>query len=140
MLDEDKSGEIDVEMYGPALTYIRRRAELSEAPASLVDVRTGETAIQKGLAHRLEQLSIERQRRDRANARAERNSLRVPSAARAVFLMIDKDDRPRRKRPARCVRLTYARRGDGRGRRPLVRHRRDALPPVPAQRHSGQNG
>ena len=56
-------------------------------------MRTGETAIQKGLAHRLEQLSIERQRRDRANARADEEfSAEFLSAARAVFLMIDKDD------------------------------------------------
>ena len=67
VLDEDKSGEIDVEEW--------------------------ETAIQKGLAHRLEQLSIERQRRDRANARADEEfSAEFLSAARAVFLMIDKDE------------------------------------------------
>ena len=85
---------------------------------SLVDVRTGETAIQKGLAHRLEQLSIERQRRDRANARADEEfSAEFLSAARAVFLMIDKDDSgflDKEEMSARCVRpSTCARRGDG---------------------------
>ena len=81
-------------MCGPA-SYLHPDAarRIIEAPASLVDVRTGETAIQKGLAHRLEQLSIERQRRDRANARADEEfSAEFLSAARAVFLMIDKDD------------------------------------------------
>ena len=67
VLDEDKSGEIDVEEW--------------------------ETAIQKGLAHRLEQLSIERQRRDRANARADEEfSAEFLSAAREVFQMIDEDE------------------------------------------------
>ena len=56
-------------------------------------MRTGETAIQKGLAHRLEQLSIERQRRDRANARADEEfSAEFLSAAREVFQMIDEDE------------------------------------------------
>ena len=92
---------------------------------SLVDVRTGETAIQKGLAHRLEQLSIERQRRDRANARADEEfSAEFLSAARAVFLMIDKDDSgflDKEEMSARCVRPSTCAR-----RRPLIRHRRDS--------------
>jgi Ca2+-binding EF-hand superfamily protein len=148
VLDEDKSGEIDVEECAARrLTYIRTpRVELSEAPASLVDVRTGETAIQKGLAHRLEQLSIERQRRDRANARADEEfSAEFLSAARAVFLMIDKDESgflDKEEMSARCVRpSTCARRGDGARSAAaytpstrLVAHR-----PIPAQRHRRQS-
>ena len=148
VLDEDKSGEIDVEECAARrLTYIRTpRVELSEAPASLVDVRTGETAIQKGLAHRLEQLSIERQRRDRANARADEEfSAEFLSAARAVFLMIDKDDSgflDKEEMSARCVRPSpCARRGEGvrsaAAHTPstrLVAHR-----PIPAQRHRRQS-
>ena len=121
VLDEDKSGEIDVEEW--------------------------ETAIQKGLAHRLEQLSIERQRRDRANARADEEfSAEFLSAARAVFLMIDKDDSgfldkeemsARRVRPSTC-----ARRDDG--ARSAAAHtpstRLVAHRPIPAQRHCGQSG
>ena len=67
VLDEDQSGEIDVEEW--------------------------ETAIQKGLSHRLAQLSAERQRRDAAAAAADEEfSAEFLSAAREVFLMIDKDD------------------------------------------------
>ena len=121
VLDEDKSGEIDVEEW--------------------------ETAIQKGLAHRLEQLSIERQRRDRANARADEEfSAEFLSAARAVFLMIDKDDSgflDKEEMSARCVRpSTCARRGDGvrsaAAHTPstrLVTHH-----PIPPQRHSRPRG
>ena len=149
VLDEDKSGEIDVEECAARrLTYIRTpRVELSEAPASLVDVRTGETAIQKGLAHRLEQLSIERQRRDRANARADEEfSAEFLSAARAVFLMIDKDDSgflDKEEMSARCVRpSTCVRRDDG--ARSAAAHtpstRLVAHRPIPPQRHSGQSG
>ena len=120
VLDEDKSGEIDVEEW--------------------------ETAIQKGLAHRLEQLSIERQRRDRANARADEEfSAEFLSAARAVFLMIDKDESgflDKEEMSARCVRpSTCARRGDGARSAAaytpstrLVAHR-----PIPAQRHRRQS-
>ena len=125
VLDEDKSGEIDVEECAARrLTYIRTpRVGLSEAPASLVDVRTGETAIQKGLAHRLEQLSIERQRRDRANARADEEfSAEFLSAARAVFLMIDKDIPRQRDVCAPRPVLQLARvAAMARGRRPLIR-------------------
>ena len=121
VLDEDKSGEIDVEEW--------------------------ETAIQKGLAHRLEQLSIERQRRDRANARADEEfSAEFLSAARAVFLMIDKDESgflDKEEMSARCVRpSTCARRGDGvrsaAAHTPstrLVTHH-----PIPPQRHSRPRG
>ena len=142
VLDEDKSGEIDVEECAAR----RLTCQAIEAPASLVDVRTGETAIQKGLAHRLEQLSIERQRRDRANARADEEfSAEFLSAARAVFLMIDKDDSgflDKEEMSARCVRpSTCARRGDG--ARSAAAHtpstRLVAHRPIPPQRHSGQS-
>ena len=121
VLDEDKSGEIDVEEW--------------------------ETAIQKGLAHRLEQLSIERQRRDRANARADEEfSAEFLSAARAVFLMIDKDESgflDKEEMSARCVRpSTCARRDDG--ARSAAAHtpstRLVAHRPIPAQRHGGPRG
>ena len=66
-LDTDKSGELDVEEW--------------------------ESAINRGLAKRLEQLAIERERRDRAAAAADEEfSTEFLSAAREVFSMIDDDD------------------------------------------------
>ena len=58
-----------------------------------VDIDEWEEAIQRGLAKRLEQLAVERERRERA-ARAEDEAFSAEflNAAREVFLMIDKDD------------------------------------------------
>ena len=54
---------------------------------------TGETAINRGLAKRLEQLADERERRQRAAERADAEfTLEFLNAAREVFQMIDKDD------------------------------------------------
>ena len=60
---------------------------------SLVDLRTGEEAINRGLAKRLDQLANERERREKA-ARAEDENFSVEflSAARKVFEMIDADE------------------------------------------------
>ena len=60
---------------------------------SLVDLRTGEEAINRGLAKRLDQLANERERREKA-ARAEDENFSVEflSAARKVFEMIDVDE------------------------------------------------
>ena len=62
-------------------------------PDSLVDLRTGEEAINRGLAKRLDQLANERERREKA-ARAEDENFSVEflSAARKVFEMIDVDE------------------------------------------------
>ena len=52
-----------------------------------------ETAINKGLAKRLEQLAIERERRERAALRDDAEfSTEFLNAARRCFEMIDKDD------------------------------------------------
>ena len=67
VLDEDGSGEIDIEEW--------------------------ESAIQRGLKKRLEQLADERERRQRAAERADAEfTLEFLNAAREVFQMIDKDD------------------------------------------------
>ena len=62
-------------------------------PDSLVDLRAGEEAINRGLAKRLDQLAAERARREKA-ARAEDENFSVEflSAARKVFEMIDVDE------------------------------------------------
>ena len=59
----------------------------------MVDLRTGEEAINRGLAKRLDQLANERERREKA-ARAEDENFSVEflSAARKVFEMIDVDE------------------------------------------------
>ena len=54
---------------------------------------TGETAINRGLAKRLEQMAKERERRERAAAAADEEfSAEFLTAARKVFQMIDDDD------------------------------------------------
>ncbi len=61
-------------------------------PDSLVDSRTGEEAIYRGLAKRVEQLQAEQERRMRAAAAADEEfSAEFLTMARAVFDMIDKD-------------------------------------------------
>ena len=66
---------------------------LSCVRRSLVDVRTGEEAIHRGLKKRLEQLADERERRERAAAAADEEfSAGFLNAARDVFIMMDKDD------------------------------------------------
>ena len=58
-----------------------------------VDVEEWEEAINRGLAKRLAQLADERERRERAAAAADEEfSNEFLSAARKVFMMIDKDD------------------------------------------------
>ena len=60
---------------------------------SLVDLRTGEEAINRGLAKRLQQLADERERRERAALAADAEfTAEFLSAARAVFNMIDVDE------------------------------------------------
>ena len=62
------------------------------APDSRVDSRTGEEAIYRGLAKRVEQLQAEQERRMRAAAAADEEfSAEFLTMARAVFDMIDKD-------------------------------------------------
>ena len=58
-----------------------------------VDVDEWETAINRGLAKRLEQMAKERERRERAAAAADEEfSAGFLNAARDVFIMMDKDD------------------------------------------------
>lgn len=60
---------------------------------SLVDLRTGEEAINRGLAKRLQQMSEERARAARAAAAEDEEfSAEFLSMARQVFQMIDKDN------------------------------------------------
>ena len=67
VLDEDGSGEIDIEEW--------------------------ESAIQRGLKKRLAQLAEERERRQRAAEKADEEfSLEFLNAAREVFTMIDDDE------------------------------------------------
>ena len=85
-------------MYCPAsyLSSDRRdacsTAWLVSATDSRVDSRTGEEAIYRGLAKRVEQLQAEQERRMRAAAAADEEfSAEFLTMARAVFDMIDKD-------------------------------------------------
>ena len=58
-----------------------------------IDVEEWETAINKGLAKRLEQLAVERERRERAALRDDAEfSTEFLNAARRCFEMIDKDE------------------------------------------------
>ena len=67
-------------------------AWLVSATDSRVDSRTGEEAIYRGLAKRVEQLQAEQERRMRAAAAADEEfSAEFLTMARAVFDMIDKD-------------------------------------------------
>jgi hypothetical protein len=60
-------------------------ASSPRTPGSLVDVRTGEEAINRGLAKRLQQLADERERRERAALAADAEfTAEFLSAARAV--------------------------------------------------------
>ena len=64
----------------------------ARSPDSRVDSRTGEEAIYRGLAKRVEQLQAEQERRMRAAAAADEEfSAEFLTMARAVFDMIDKD-------------------------------------------------
>ena len=104
---------------------------------------TGEEAINRGLAKRLEALSKERERANRAAAKADEEfSAEFLSAARAVFLMIDKDDSgflDKEEMSARCVRpSTCARRDDGARSAHTPSTRLVAHRPIPPQRHSGK--
>ena len=68
-------------------------ASSPRTPGSLVGVRTGEEAITRGLAKRLQQLADERERRERAALAADAEfTAEFLSAARAVFNMIDVDE------------------------------------------------
>ena len=93
-------------MYGSGVLFLRvaslvirstRRlldgvARFSHGPDSRVDSRTGEEAIYRGLAKRVEQLQAEQERRMRAAAAADEEfSAEFLTMARAVFDMIDKD-------------------------------------------------
>ena len=105
-LDTDGSGEVDIDectarrptCHPIDATPARRRgggsstAALSLRIISRVDSRTGEEAIYRGLAKRVEQLQAEQERRMRAAAAADEEfSAEFLTMARAVFDMIDKD-------------------------------------------------
>ena len=79
-------------------------------------MRTGEEAINRGLAKRLAQLAAERERRERAAEKADAEfSVEFLNAARKCFEMIDVDESgtlEKAEMSARCVRpSTRARRG-----------------------------
>ena len=87
-LDTDKSGELDIEECTARRLFVSARFALLT-----VVCHTGEAAINRGLAKRLEQLADERERRQRAAERADAEfTLEFLNAAREVFQMIDKDD------------------------------------------------
>ena len=139
VLDTSKDGEVDMEECTASrrLTYFSsdrracsaawRCASLTarlgwhgrsspRTPGSLVDVRTGEEAINRGLAKRLAQLAAERERRERAAEKADAEfSVEFLNAARKCFEMIDVDESgtlEKAEMSARCVRpSTRARRG-----------------------------
>ena len=116
VLDTSKDGEVDMEECTASrrLTYFSsdrracsaawRCASLTarlgwhgrsspRTPGSLVDVRTGEEAINRGLAKRLAQLAAERERRERAAEKADAEfSVEFLNAARKCFEMIDVDE------------------------------------------------
>ena len=103
---------------GVAVVPARPRCRREMRIISRVDSRTGEEAIYRGLAKRVEQLQAEQERRMRAAAAADEEfSAEFLTMARAVFDMIDKDqsgtltkkeivDAVRGPRPSRrCLRL-----------------------------------
>ena len=110
-------------MCGPASSFSSDRRDSATTAASsprtsgsLFDVRTGEEAINRGLAKRLQQMSEERARAARAAAAEDEEfSAEFLSMARQVFQMIDKDNSGtlvKAEMSARSVRpSTRARRG-----------------------------
>ena len=80
-------------------------------PDSPVDWRAGEQAIQRGLSKRLAQLAAERERRERAAAKADAEfSAEFLSMARKCFDLIDKDGSGTLEKPemsARSVRRVW---------------------------------
>ena len=93
-------------------------ASSPRTPGSLVDVRTGEEAINRGLAKRLAQLAAERERRERAAEKADAEfSNEFLNAARKCFEMIDDDQSGTLEKAEMSARRvlpsTCARRGDG---------------------------
>ena len=89
-----------VMMWGDSETRVdgvRRRLDAVAASSprrgSITPDARRELAIQRGLAKRLEQLAIERERRERAALRDDAEfSTEFLNAARRCFEMIDKDD------------------------------------------------
>ena len=84
-------------MCGPASYFssdrLRGSASSPRTPGPRFDVRTGEEAINRGLAKRLQQMSEERARAARAAAAEDEEfSAEFLSMARQVFQMIDKDN------------------------------------------------
>ena len=79
----------------PNLQFLTRPARLKKALEVLdedgsgeIDIHEWELAIQRGLAKRLEQLAIERERRDRAAMAADEEfTTEFLNAAREVFIM-----------------------------------------------------
>ena len=82
-------------MYGSGVLFLRVASLVIRSTRRLldrVDSRTGEEAIYRGLAKRVEQLQAEQERRMRAAAAADEEfSAEFLTMARAVFDMIDKD-------------------------------------------------
>ena len=95
-MKEDKEVIKFLETCGePNLQFLTRPARLKKALEVLdedgsgeIDIHEWELAIQRGLAKRLEQLAIERERRDRAAMAADEEfTTEFLNAAREVFIM-----------------------------------------------------
>ena len=103
-------------------------------------MRTGEEAINRGLAKRLAQLAAERERRERAAEKADAEfSVEFLNAARKCFEMIDVDESgtlEKAEMSARCVRPSTARVA---AHTPSTRHGAyRAIPPQRRGRHVEQ--
>ncbi|KAH8092917.1 hypothetical protein JL720_5085 [Aureococcus anophagefferens] len=92
MIDKDSSGTLTKDEIVKAVAE-DKEVVLDTSKDGEVDIDEWEEAVHRGLAKRLEQLADERERADRA-ARAEDEAFTAEflSAAREVFLMIDKDN------------------------------------------------
>ena len=107
-------------------------------------MRTGEEAINRGLAKRLAQLAAERERRERAAEKADAEfSVEFLNAARKCFEMIDVDESgtlEKAEMSARRVRpSTRARRPRSAAHTPSTRHGAyRAIPPQRRGRHVEQ--
>ncbi|KAH8060902.1 hypothetical protein JL720_13492 [Aureococcus anophagefferens] len=94
MIDKDDSGTLTKTEIVKAPARLEKALEvLDTLKDGEVDIDEWEEAIQRGLSKRLEQLAVERERRERA-ARAEDEAFSAEflNAARQVFLMIDVDN------------------------------------------------
>ena len=108
----------------PNLQFLTRPARLKKALEVLdedgsgeIDIHEWELAIQRGLAKRLEQLAIERERRDRAAMAADEEfTTEFLNAAREVFIMARDRRRSLPSKPSRGDSVRWERRHCARAR------------------------